>query len=209
MKDGLSPEERLLRLIRGQKKTEKPAQPAQPSPQHNFTREVSKAKAPESYSLATKYLNLENIKKTLSVIFILSCAYLLTALIYPFFIPKISPLVKEAGKAAPPEKITLTANAKPYEFYSRAVKNRQLFGVSGPQNENEGAQVILGDESIKDINLVGIVSGDNPQAVIEDKKAQKTYYVAKNQAIGQFQVEDIQEGKIILNSNGQKFELSL
>ncbi|MDO8662645.1 MAG: hypothetical protein Q7K98_05440 [Candidatus Omnitrophota bacterium] len=201
MRETLSPEEKLLRLIRGQKKVAKPVQPAQV--------QVYQIKKQEFYRIAPRIFNLENAQKALLVIFIISCVYLLISLIYLLFIPKNTPLVKIDGGNAPAEKITFEIKAKPYEFYSEAVRNRRLFGGIASQNAEGAAPIILGNELIKDINLIGIVSGDNPQAVIEDKRAQKTYYVSKNQFISQFQVEDIQEGKIILNSNGQKFELYL
>lgn len=201
MRESLSPEEKLLRLIRGQKKVEKPAQPAQV--------QVYQAKKQEFYRLAPKFLNLENTQKALLVIFIISCVYLLISLIYPLFIPKNAPLVKIDEGNASAEKTTFAIKAKPYEFYAEAAGNRQLFGTIASQNAQGAAPVILGNELIKDINLIGILSGDNPQAVIEDKRAQKTYYVSKNQFVSQFQVEDIQEGKIILISNGQRFELYL
>ncbi len=201
MKEILSPEEKLLRLIRGQKKIEKPVQSAQI--------QVYPTKKLEFYRRVPKFLNLENTQKALLVIFIISCIYLLFSLLYPLFTPKDAPLIKLDEKNTPAEKITFEIKAKPYEFYSAAVKNRQLFGGVSSQNTEGAAPVMLGNELIKDINLIGIVSGDNPQAVIEDKRTQKTYYVSKNQFISQFQVEDIQEGKIILISNGQKFELYL
>ncbi len=209
MRENLSPEEKLLRLIRGQKKTENPLQSTRASTKDNLTPQVYQIKKQEFYTHALKFLNPENIQRALLVIFIISCVYLLISLIYPLFIPKDAPFVKTEVKNTPAEKITFVNNAKPYEFYSAAVKNRQIFGGIGAQNAEGAAPVILGNELIKDINLIGIVSGDNPQAVIEDKKAQKTYYVSKNQFISQFQVEDIQQGKIILISNGQKFELYL
>jgi type II secretory pathway component PulC len=68
---------------------------------------------------------------------------------------------------------------------------------------------MVGTELMKEINLLGVISGANPQAVIEDKKSGKTYYVTEGQMIGDFQVEEIGYGKIILNYNGQKFELNI
>ncbi len=206
MKDAISPEEKLLRLIRGQRNPEKapPLEPALPKPIANL--QVNQIKQ-EVYSFFPRFFSSVNIQKWLFVIFILSCAYLAAALAYPLFIPQKPPFPKVTGKNIPEEKILLEKNAKPYEFYSGAIKDKQIFGNANLQGE--GAPALLGNELIKDINLVGIVSGDNPQAVIEDKKAQKTYYVTKGQLIGQFQLEDIQEGKIILGSGGQKYELYL
>ena len=80
-----------------------------------------------------------------------------------------------------------------------------MFNNAGTSQPAIAANVDL----LKDITLVGIITGANPQAVIEDKKSLKNYYVTKGQFIGQMQVEDIQEGKIIINYKGQKYELYL
>lgn len=208
MKDAISPEEKLLRLIRGQRSPEKPlpAEPALAKPKVNL--QVAQWKR-EVYSFAPKFLRSLNIQKWLIIIFMLSCAYLAAAVAYPLFIPKKPPLPKIAAKNIPEEKMFLEESAKPYEFYSGPIKEKQIFGSLGLQAGGGDAPIALGNELIKDINLVGILSGDNPQAVIEDKKAQKTYYVTKGQFVGQFQLEDIREGKIILGSGGQKYELYL
>jgi len=195
MKKGPTPEEKLLRLIRGQKS--------------NLTLPAAQLKKQKTYTLIPKQLDSLTMRKALWAIFALNCVYLVVSLAYPLFIPQEAAVLKLRGENTPSESITLVKDARPYEFYSAAIKNRQIFGGSGLPSEASGAPVILGDEQIKEINLVGIVSGDNPQAVVEDKKTQKTYYVSKNQFIGQFQVEDIQEGKIILSYNGNKYEIYL
>jgi type II secretory pathway component PulC len=138
----------------------------------------------------------------------LSCLYLLFSFIYPFiFLRKVGlpDISKEKG---PTVDIGAKSEGKPLEEYLQGISGKQIFssvpsaGVAGPAS---GVSADL----VKDINLVGIITGDNPQAIIEDKKAQKTYYLNKGQYIGEFLVEDIQEGKIILNFNGQRFELHL
>lgn len=63
--------------------------------------------------------------------------------------------------------------------------------------------------SIQDLSLMGIISGDNPQAAIQDKKTQKVYYVSKGESVADFLIEDIQDGKIILGYKGQRYELRL
>ena len=69
--------------------------------------------------------------------------------------------------------------------------------------------MVSNTDLVKQLNLVGIIAGENPQAVIEDKNTQKTYYLNKGQFLGEIQLEDILEGKIIINHKGQRFELYL
>lgn len=153
-----------------------------------------------------KYFRSFNLKKTVSALFICSCIYLSVNLILSLIGPNIITIPK-----IDPEKIKapfiVQKNArKPLEYYVDILKKRQLF------TEEKGAgqaALIAGPELMKNLILVGIISGEKARAVIEDKQAFKTYYVSKGQSIGQFQLVDILEGKIILNYGGQIYELNL
>src|SRR3989338_3045000 len=100
MRDNISPEERLLRLIKGAKKQDIP------------TDKKAKASIP-----GIKPISRFNLQKIIIVIFSLSCLYLILSLIYPLIglrkirLPKVTPQeITEAKKEAKPE-------IKPYEFY--------------------------------------------------------------------------------------------
>ncbi len=192
MRDNISPEENLLRLIRKGKKESITPQAASPIPQPQ------------------KYLSFFSIRRIILIAFAVSCIYLAFSLFYPLVgLKKVKlPKISEAG--IPEPKTLPQEEAKPYEFYQKAMEERRLFS-SAPQAQVGAAQPVgaANADLIKDINLVGIISGENPQAIIEDKKSQKTYYVTKGQFIGELQVEDIQEGKIIVNYRGQRLELYL
>ena len=194
MRDNISPEEKLLRLIRGPKKQGVITEKTEKNRQWNFS--------------FPKYLIFPNINKIIFAIFALSCIYLIYTFAYPLFISNNINLPKVTEEKIPEEKIQAIQQIKPYEFYLQGLKNRQIFSGASGQESEKSAGTINAD-LIKDMTLVGIVAGDNPQAIIQDKKTQKTYYVTKGQFIGEFKVEDIQDGKIILNYSGQKLELYL
>ena len=61
----------------------------------------------------------------------------------------------------------------------------------------------------KKFSLVGIIAGENPQAIVEDKEAQKTYYLYKGQGFGEVTVEDVGEGRVVLNYKGREIILVL
>lgn len=193
MQNNISPEEKLLRLIKGQKP------PVLAS---------SKALKNEPYVVAHRYLSLARIQRIVFIALIASCVYLAVVFIYPRlgFIRVELPKEPPAGK---PASLKAAEAAKSYEFYLEAVKGRQVFNnVSG--EVSRGSQTAVLDAGlVKDMNLMGIVSGENPQAVIEDKKTQKTYYLNKGQALGEFKIEDIQEGRVILKYKEERFELYL
>lgn len=202
MKDNISPEEKLLRLIRGSKKTDALKNPAvitgQGRPEIKPAREI----------LPKKYLSVLSLKKIALVASGVSFLYLIATFIQPIFSSKEIKLPELSKDEIVETQAGSKISPRPFEFYLKGVQGRQIFSSA----ETTQAKATVGEidsDLIKDISLVGIISGDNPQAIIEDKKSQKTYYVNKGQFLNGFQVEDIQSGKIILNRQGQRFELYL
>lgn len=202
MSDRVSPEEKLLRLIRGQKKS----QPAVAGPIEGITPKVKlvQQKPADVFSKFTKSLTP---RKVIAAVFVLSCILLLVNFIYPFIgLREIKlPEVKQSGAQKEPQP---RVEIKPFEYYLEGVQGKQIFANAGSAAGQAGP-VNLSLDLMKDLNLLGVITGENPQAIIEDKKAQKTYYVNKGQFIGELQVTDIQEGKVILTYNGQNFEMHL
>lgn len=199
MKNNISPEEKLLRLIRGRKQEAKAAN------------ESSLAAKYSLYTLFQKYSSSKNLRNIIWVLFVLSFIYLITSFAYPWFWSKKINMPIDTQKESVSQKIEEKKETKTYESYLKTIANRQIFSssVSTDASLKPMPGVILDSDIFKNINLVGIIAGDNPQAIIEDKKAEKTYYLTKGQSIGEFQIEDIQEGKIILNNKGQRYELHL
>jgi len=65
------------------------------------------------------------------------------------------------------------------------------------------------EEILGNLNLLGIISGDNNQAIIEDKTLKKTYFLYKGDSFGDLKVYDIKESVVILDYNGEKIELNI
>jgi type II secretory pathway component PulC len=210
MKDNISPEEKLLRLIRGKKKSRIPVL-AENNPNSLLPVKIQGGIVNQKRVFKfKKYLPQLNLNILILIGFVSASLYLLSAFIYPLLVTKKAIFLPEKPFA----KITESREAvkqeeiKPYDFYTQGIENKQIFGAASAQLMQESG-VTVGANLIKDINLLGVISGVSPQAIIEDKKSQKTYYVNKGQMIGEFQVEDIGDGKVILNYSGQRFELSI
>lgn len=203
MKDSLSPEEKLLRLIRKDKKDEPAdAKVASPAPLS------AKAAFNALSESINSYLNISSIQKIILIIFTLSVIYLISSFVYPLIGTKEIRVSKITTANANEQKTESKEEIKPFEFYKGAIADHQIF--SGPLSQSGSLPAGNIDLDLtKDIGLVGIISGENPQAIIQDKKAKKTYYVSKGQFIGELQVEDIQQGKVIITYRGQSFELYL
>ena len=65
------------------------------------------------------------------------------------------------------------------------------------------------DELVKDLVLLGIITGDEDQAVIEDKSGEKSYFLYKGDSFKDFTVYDIKESRVILDYRGEKIELKI
>ena len=65
------------------------------------------------------------------------------------------------------------------------------------------------DELVKDLVLLGIITGDEDQAVIEDKSGEKSYFLYKGDSFKDFTVNDIKESRVILDYRGEKIELKI
>jgi len=65
------------------------------------------------------------------------------------------------------------------------------------------------EEVLGNFNLLGIITGDNNQAIIEDKVLKKTLFLYKNDSFGDFKVYDIKDSAVILEYKGERIELSI
>lgn len=100
---------------------------------------------------------------------------------------------------------------KPFSYYAGLISKKDLFKMMVEvRKEMPKAAAQAGPlELLSNYSLSGVVSGESPQAIIEDKKSRKTYFLNKGQYLGEFRIDDVIEGKVIFDFNGQKFELSL
>jgi hypothetical protein len=96
--------------------------------------------------------------------------------------------------------------SRDFSAYSKDIAGKGIFSAgsarsSGPVVSSEGASGGLG--------LMGVIGGDSPQAIIEDKASQKTYYAKKGESAGEYVVEDISDGVVVLDGPGGKLRLTL
>lgn len=102
---------------------------------------------------------------------------------------------------------------KAASFYLEKVRQRDIFQL-GPKKtgdtKQEAAQVgpsgeIL--EATQHLKLVGISWSNDPDAMVEDTKALKTFFVKRGQTIGDVRVQAIFKDKVVLSYRGEETEL--
>lgn len=216
-KEHRSPEERLLALIRGKPKKPQPQAPEAAVPEQP---KVEKAKAHYPGALFNPSVfrhrhfepaMLKVLNRYLVVVTILLGLYFLIDIFFVKPREDIPGQVEEkpipVGTKVPESANGGTSAARDYSFYSSEISNKNIFGQG---QEGSPEQIMAAPEDVAaSLGLVGVVAGDNPQAIIEDKKAQKTYYLTKGQSFNGMTVEEISEGKVVLDYQGKKIALLL
>lgn len=97
---------------------------------------------------------------------------------------------------------------KDYSLYSSQIQGKQLFGPSSA-DQTSGREKYQQVDMSKKFNLVGIIAGEKPQAIIEDSQTQKTYYLYTGQSFNDVTVEEISNGRVVLDCQGEKIILVL
>ena len=218
----ISPEERLLSLIKNKnRKTADAAAPAAAPRKAPAESVVSKTEERISGMLKSDLFRsklfepstLKSVNKYLVVVLGILILYFLADLIFVRPYKRVQALVskpvsEQSQVVLPPEAKNLDT-AKDYSSYSSAVPGRTVFGPSQGGTPGPEETTISSGGVSEQLGLVGVIAGDNPQAIIEDKKAQKTYYLSKGQSLDGYVVEEIYEDRVVLSYEGKNSSLSL
>lgn len=98
---------------------------------------------------------------------------------------------------------------KDYASYESKLKDRNIFKMGKKPSPEEIPDVISAKaaQATQSLKLVGISWSDNPDAIIEDTKTLKTFFVKKGQPIGELKVENIYKDKVVLSFGQERVEL--
>ncbi|MDO8535932.1 MAG: hypothetical protein Q7S30_02860 [Candidatus Omnitrophota bacterium] len=224
MHKDISPEEKLLSIIKGKPNIPENGQPkpetkdASPLPSaawgkiDDFVSAILKNDLFKNSVLDARYLKVFN--KYAVIVITLITAYLFLDIILVSPSRKAEKLLAAASASAPivaPIEKTMPIETKSYSYYSNRMSGKSMFGAgSYMQTESQApGSDASAETSGGDLGLVGIIPGDTRQAIVEDKKNQKTYYLIKGQSINGITVEDISEDKVILEYREKKMTLFL
>jgi len=192
MADHISPEEKLLRLIRG--KTKKPKETSGSSKVKEYI--VTKPrKTPDFYKIGI----------ILSIlVIVISLGYTIFESMLPQPSVKIDSMVGNISIEEPDKELIDVVFSKPYSYYSQYIDSRDIFEENFLSNK--GSDDSLGS-NLSDITLVGIVLDDIPQAIFEHSKDQETYFLKEGDSVGDIKVEEITEGRVTVLFEDEEVEL--
>jgi hypothetical protein len=147
--------------------------------------------------------------------FIIVCIFMLaTYFIFSFSssiknLNKIPSLeIKQIGKTAAGSAAEMLGLKRAVAYYLDKVAVRDIFKM-GPKNPliAKGGPSEKAMEAAKNLKLVGISWSDNPDAMIEDSKAMRTFFVKRGDVIGDIKIEAIFKDKVVLNFAGEDIDL--
>jgi type II secretory pathway component PulC len=109
---------------------------------------------------------------------------------------------------------------QPFSVYESQLGQRNLFQapepkvpVAQPQPEDAGLEqepvVLTSDTLPEHLKVVGIIVGKPSEVVIEDTKAQQTFFIQEGDNIGDFAMQRLGEDKIIIKYQGQNFQIPI
>lgn len=100
---------------------------------------------------------------------------------------------------------------KPFLLYVEQFRRREIFKIF--EKPVVGAPPAAVRTSLSELaaglNLSGILLEKEPQAIIEDKKSGKTYFLKKGEYLNNIKIDEIKRGKVRLRYESETMELEL
>ena len=197
------PEEKLLKLIRGH-----PARAAAPGLAPGA--EAASPALPRSRPLS-RVSWLAWAIGGLSLAVLIELGGLLIEATRPSVVIR-APMLPVEGAAAEP--VAAAASAAPLEEIPSLAASAAgaVFAASGGSSPSapRAPQSATLKQLAARLTLMGIVSGEPSQAIIEDAETHKTYFAIVGQAVADGAIVDqVLDGRVILDVDGEKLDLAL
>lgn len=149
-----------------------------------------------------RLMDLELAKKSL-LLFSAGLLILIPADGLSIYLQKTRPI-----QSGSPSQEKAPLKLDPEESYLTAFEGSTLFGnaslgLSAPVLQASVAELA------KDYRLKGVVLADEPEAIVEDARTQKTLFVEVGGRLGELTVKEIKEGFIILAYLGEETRLDI
>lgn len=118
----------------------------------------------------------------------------------------------KSGKATAGSLTVLSRLKDAVSHYIDIAGQRDLFKMGMKKTTSDGEKIVSGPSSdtlraAERLKLVGISWSKEPDAMIEDKKALKTFFVKKGDKIGDAEIVEIFRDKVIIAFEGESVEL--
>jgi hypothetical protein len=197
MKEHISPEEKLLEIIR--KGNEGSA--------NKKTSESKRSLLSGSYF--KRIIGSISLKRWMPGIivslFVFSLALLVLSIFFAF-LPPAQQLRAADGQVAGFELAINEAQPLAVETYIDQIRKKDIFNSASFMKDNKSD---LSLDGLKNIALLGIINEEPKQAIIKDKTADQIYYLKEGESLGEIKISQILDGKIVVEYREEKFEIYL
>jgi type II secretory pathway component PulC len=213
MIDNTTPEKDLLRIIEGEKSSSsadvKPYNVSYFNLPKIFTSLIKKIK---DRKLKEIFLDFKFINFFLLFVNFILVLYLIYTLVFSYFNLKKDFSPKIIEKIDTPVGSLETSRLKPLGYYLDTVKSRNIFVMNSARlnldNLSEKSPSSKAIEATKNLKLVGISWGPDPDVIIEDTLNKRTLFLKRGQLIdNKIRVKSIFKDKVILRYGGEDIEL--
>lgn len=211
----IAPEEKLLKLIKGEKKDAENKEKLPPPVKNINAKQAKEAVASNGWfefldrsGWLGRIEKISLINRVLTIIVVIVLGYLIYEFIFaePEKIEIESSAAVEKSETKSEEQL---AQMSEYSHYSSKIGTRDLFKPLEIQEAEKQQTTTAFAELVKNLALIGIISGPSPQAIIEDKAAQKTYFLNEKDRIGDVIIKKIGENSVTLSYQEEETELRL
>ena len=145
---------------------------------------------------------------------VLQKGFLILSLAVSIFIPFDGLWISFKNAAAAPSGANLVLlgpkkNLESSSFYESVFERDTFFGRVSI-HKSESVTKVPVSELAKDLRLKGVILGDEPEAIIEDARIQKTRFVKRNSRMGELTVKVIKESQVVLSAGpGEEITLEI
>jgi len=113
------------------------------------------------------------------------------------------------GQVKPSATSAIPSNLKDATYYLDKVTQRNIFKIGAKKiaeapGRGDISRVM---EMTQNLKLVGISWSNDPDAMIEDTKTTRTFFVKRGQMISEVKVKDIARDKVVLTYDGEDIDL--
>lgn len=214
MSGNISPEERLLHLIKGKQLPNEEAAVAAQDASSPKEEDVSQTAQPKLISKQKQKTRNSYLLINIALVGILFVILIFMGLgyIYPFS-PKIKIPDRVSANTQTREQMETSVAERPaLSYYTNSVGKRQIFKIFQPPKPKAKApdkpKVTL-QQRLAGYTFVGILFGDTPQAIVEDKKSARSHYVSAGQMLGEIKIESIERGKVTVSCEEETMDINI
>ena len=207
MKNNITPEEKLLRILEGPSPLKKKPK----VPIKNRVKEIKNLgiwlKRLRINKNSLKQLDLRTANKILSFL----CAFFTFFCIFDFItvdkaLKNRLTKIKQQTASLPQDNNSFSISSADIKQIVSQTRKRNIFTLLEPKVETIVTTSLA--DMIKSLKLVGILwSEENPQVMVEDTKETKTYLLSVGEMLGELQVKKILKDKVIVGKDDVEWEI--